>query len=133
MADFLSPNTLASRLAERWRRFGRRHSLPRFIILHWILGSALGLAFAALLLIVDPVGLRWLILHSNAPFIALALLGGGFALTFGGVVAASAVMLIAPEATPQGGARARVGEPLRFEVRAQGAKSVSSHAQHIKQ
>ena len=110
MAEVPTPMALARRLAARWRVFGRRHSLPQFIILHWMLGSAMGLGFTALLLIVDPMGLRPLLLHSNAPLAALALLGGGFAISFGGIVAASAVMLIGPEARPQGGKRARVGD-----------------------
>ena len=123
MADFPNPTAVARRLALKWRLFGRRHALPRFIILHWILGSALGLAFTALLLIVDPLGLRPLLLHSDAPLVALALLGGGFGASFGGVVAASAVMLIGPEAGPQGGKRAPVG------VSARRAKVVAAHAQ----
>ncbi|HEY8578309.1 MAG TPA: hypothetical protein VIL72_00380 [Beijerinckiaceae bacterium] len=70
-----------------------RDPLVRMIVLNWALGAALGLACAAVVLAADVAGLRSLMARGDLALPALALLFGGFAITFGGVVAASAVML----------------------------------------
>jgi hypothetical protein len=57
-------------------------------------GAILGAACALLLLASDFVGLAQLMSASREPGAAIALLLGGFATTFAGVVAATAVMLI---------------------------------------
>ena len=57
-------------------------------------GAILGAACALLLLASDFVGLAQLMSASREPGAAIALLLGGFAATFAGVVAATAVMLI---------------------------------------
>lgn len=64
----------------------------RLFFVNWALGVALGLVFASLLLAFDTAGLRSLILRSDLVIPAFALLYGGFAITFGGVVCASAIM-----------------------------------------
>ena len=87
----------------RWRRFERRHDLPSFIIANWALGALVGQVCVALLLCFDPVGLRGLLARSDLAMVALAMLCGGFAVTFGGVVCAGAVML--SERDPEGGGR----------------------------
>ena len=85
----------------RWRRFERRHDLPSFIIANCALGALAGQVCVALLLFFDPVGLRPLLLRSDMEIVALAMLCLGFAVTFGGVTSAGAVMLI--ERDPEGG------------------------------
>jgi len=98
-------------LLVRWRRFERRHALPSFIIVNWALGAAVGLVCVALLLIFDPVGLRPLLARSDMAFVAVAMLCGGFAVTFGGVVCAGAVMMLSDRG-PDGGRRALKGKRL---------------------
>jgi hypothetical protein len=70
-----------------------RDPLTRMIISHWVLGALTGVALAIVLLAIDLGGLRSLIMRSDMVVPALALLFGGFAVTFGGVIAATAVML----------------------------------------
>ena len=70
-----------------------RDPLVGMIVMHWALGALTGIACAALLLALDVAGLRSLLWKADLAAPALALLFGGFAITFGGVVAASAVML----------------------------------------
>ena len=70
-----------------------RDPLVSMIVMHWALGALTGVACAALLLALDVAGLRSLLWRADLAAPALALLFGGFAITFGGVVAASAVML----------------------------------------
>jgi len=73
-------------------RYRRIDPLVRFMIAHWALGAATGVVCAALLLAIDPFGLRQLIAGSDAAALAVALLTFGFASTFGGLVCAAAVM-----------------------------------------
>ena len=72
-------------------------------------GAILGAACALLLLASDFAGLARLLSAGREPGAAIALLLGGFATTFAGLVAATAVMLI-PEregSTRNGGGRVR--------------------------
>ena len=73
-------------------RYRRIDPLVRFMIAHWVLGGATGIVCAALLLAIDPFGLRPLIAGSDMAALAVALLAFGFASTFGGLVCAAAVM-----------------------------------------
>ena len=68
------------------------HSIPRLIVENWILGAAAGVLCASIVLAIDLVHLRTLIWHSSEPWIALALLYGGFILTFASLLAGTAVM-----------------------------------------
>jgi hypothetical protein len=70
-----------------------RDPLIRMIVLNWIVGAFMGIAFAAVLLAADVAQMRSLIMGTSVSIPALALLFGGFAITFGGVIAATAVML----------------------------------------
>ena len=85
------------------------------IILHWALGSLLGVAFAGALLLFDPLGLRALLMRSDALIPGLFMLFVGFGTTFGGVVAATAVMFQKKDdddeddGPPSGGIRGRFG------------------------
>lgn len=66
----------------------------RLIVTNWILGAATGVGCALFLFFDDVEGLRSLLVASDVLWIGLALLCSGFAITFGGVVAASAVMMV---------------------------------------
>jgi hypothetical protein len=66
----------------------------RLIVTHWILGALTGMVCAALLLLVDIAGLRSLLMASDMCWVGILLLLSGFAITFGGVVCASAIMMV---------------------------------------
>lgn len=68
--------------------------LVRLMISNWALGWAVGLAVAGSVLISNVGGIRELMLRSDGMFAGLVLLFGGFGLFFGGVVCATAVMLL---------------------------------------
>ncbi len=80
------------RMRRDWERFGREGRLARYIIVHWIVGAGTGVFCAALLLALNPLGLRSLLFRSDALIVGLVLLFSGFATLFGGVVCAAAVM-----------------------------------------
>ncbi|MBK1622384.1 hypothetical protein [Afifella marina] len=71
--------------------------LFRFLFVHVALGALVGWLFLAILLGFDTGGLWTLISHSSTPLLPLALLAAFFALTFGGAVTASGVLLSAEE------------------------------------
>lgn len=64
----------------------------RLFFVNWTLGILLGITFAGSLLFYDVGGMYSLLRRSDMMVPALALLFGGFAITFGGVVCASAIM-----------------------------------------
>jgi hypothetical protein len=66
----------------------------RLVVTHAILGSGLGLLFAALLVVFDAHGLGTLISESDIGPVAFILLAGGFMVTFGSMVAGTAIMMI---------------------------------------
>lgn len=68
--------------------------LVRLIVTNWILGSLTGIGCALLLLILDVANLRSLLMASDVRWIGLLLLCSGFAVTFGGVLTASAIMSV---------------------------------------
>jgi hypothetical protein len=89
--------------------------IVRMIVIHWVLGSLLGVAFAGALLLFDPFGLRALLVRSDALVPGLIMLFVGFGTTFGGVVAATAVMFEKQDededdrdGPPSGGIRGRI-------------------------
>lgn len=71
-----------------------RDPLIRIVVVNWIVGACLGVAFAGLMLVADVGGMRALMWGQTISFVALVLLFGGFAITFGGLVAATAIMMI---------------------------------------
>ncbi len=73
----------------------------RMIVFNWIGGAILGLLAAGGLLWLDIAGIGSSIWRSSNMFAALALLFGGFALTFASLVAGTAVMLMAGEDEPR--------------------------------
>ena len=100
----------ADRVSERAN--GER-SVVRLIVTNWILGAGVGILFASLLLWLDIAGLRHLMFRGADAAVGLALLFGGFAVTFGSVVCGSAIMAMARE---DDGDRGR-GEPVLSPVK----------------
>lgn len=91
-----------------WRRWGARHRLARAMILNWGFGMAIGVFCAALLLGFDLFGVRSLLWRSDVALVGSAMLCAAFAFTFGGVVAAAAVMQFdESDEHRRGGRRAR--------------------------
>jgi hypothetical protein len=82
----------AHHLIDAWRRWGQRHRLAQAMILNWAFGMSIGVFCAALLLAFDIFGIRSLLWRSDVAFVGAAMLCAAFAFTFGGVVAAAAVM-----------------------------------------
>ncbi len=85
------------------RRNSKRNHLVRLMVSNWALGWGVGFACAAAVLISNIGGIRVLLLKSDIMLQALALLFGGFGLFFGGVVCATAVMLLPAEEEKQAG------------------------------
>jgi hypothetical protein len=79
-------------LIDAWRRWGERHRPAQAMILNWAFGMGIGVFCAALLLAFDIFGIRSLLWRSDVAFVGSAMLCAAFAFTFGGVVAAAAVM-----------------------------------------
>ena len=75
-----------------WRRWDRRHRLAQAMVVNWAFGMSIGVFCAALLLGFDIFGMRSLLWRSDVAFVGSAMLCAAFAFTFGGVVAAPAVM-----------------------------------------
>jgi len=83
------------------------------MILNWAFGMGIGVFCAALLLGFDVFGIRSLLLRSDVAFVGAAMLCAAFAFTFGGVVAAAAVMQLDESSDePRGrGRRAQASQP----------------------
>ena len=95
----------------RWLSPEGPHAVVRLLVMHWILGVAVGVLCASLVLWLDVGGLRSLLFRSGSLMPAgLLLLYGGFAVTFGGVVCASAVMTVPVSDRDPGGGRAAICE-----------------------
>jgi hypothetical protein len=84
--------SMTHHLIDAWRRWGRRHRPAQMMIVNWAFGMAIGVFCAALLLGFDIFGVRTLLWRSDVAFVGSAMLCAAFAFTFGGVVAAAAVM-----------------------------------------
>ena len=63
-----------------------------FLGLHGVMGAAIGIAFAAVMILLDVGGLRGLLNASPAPALPMAMLYFACALTFAGAKMAAAVM-----------------------------------------
>ncbi len=95
------------------------------MILNWAFGMGIGVFCAALLLAFDIFGIRSLLWRSDVAFVGSAMLCAAFAFTFGGVVAAAAVMQFdeserrtarPPSPRPRVAAAAPVAAPVRAEA-----------------
>ena len=103
--------------------------IARLIVTHWILGSALGVVCAGALLLLNPLGMRTLLMRSDAMVAGLAMLFVGFGTTFGALVSATAVMMQKKDddndrTPPRGGRREPALAPALVPVRARGATRV---------
>ena len=103
--------------------------VARLIVTHWILGSALGIVCAGALLLINPLGMRTLLMRSDAMIAGLAMLFIGFGTTFGALVSATAVMMQKKDddndrKPPRGGRRDPVLAPALVPVRARGATRI---------
>jgi len=112
------------RRLEAWRRWGRRHRLAQAMVLNWAFGMGIGAFCAALLLAFDIFGVRSLLWRSDVAFVGAAMLCAAFAFTFGGVVAAAAVMQLDESDDKPRGRRRRAGpqppqEPVAATIRAE--------------
>jgi hypothetical protein len=76
--------------------------LVRLMITNWVFGWAIGFVGAAAVLASNMAGIRDLMFKSDIMWQALALLFCSFGFTFGGVVCATAVMLLPIEETESG-------------------------------
>jgi len=114
----------AHHLIDAWRRLGQRHRLAQVVILNWAFGMGIGVFCAALLLVFDIFGIRSLLWRSDVAFVGSAMLCAAFAFTFGGVVAAAAVMQLdesddAPRGRCRGARSSRPQRPVAAAVRAE--------------
>ena len=84
--------------------------LVRMMLLNWASGILVGVVCAGIVLAVDLAGIRSLMIRSNFLWQGLALLFGGFSITFGGVVCATAIMTLPTEEEqkPRGGHGQRI-------------------------
>lgn len=74
--------------------FGNVPRLLRFLGLHLAFGAALGVAFAAVVIMSNVSGIKTLIAESSSPYLVLALLYAMNALTFGSIAMAVGVMTL---------------------------------------
>jgi hypothetical protein len=96
-------------------RFLRRQPLIRFLIAHCLIGIAAGWLMLAGLLALDVGGLGTLIMRSAAPWLAIAVLAFGIAVTFGSASMGAAIMSLH---RGNGGGDERGGRPARRRIRA---------------
>jgi hypothetical protein len=115
----------AHQLIDAWRHWGQRHRLAQAVILNWAFGMGIGVFCAGLLLAFDIFGLRSLLWRSDVALVGSAMLCAAFAFTFGGVVAAAAVMqLDESDDEPRGrGRRAQASRPQQPAAAAVRAES----------
>jgi hypothetical protein len=66
--------------------------LVRLVVVNWLIGGGIGIATALLFLLFNIAGIATLLSRSDIAWAGLLLFFAGFAVTFGSVVAASAVM-----------------------------------------
>ncbi len=90
----------------------RANRLVRLMVFNWIFGVFVGCCCAGLLLAGDIAGLRSLMLRSELMWQALALLFGGFSITFGGVVCATAIMLPSMDEETESSGGKGLGSPV---------------------
>jgi hypothetical protein len=76
------------------RNRAQSNRLVRLMVANWTLGWAVGIVCASAILLSNLAGLRDLMMSSQLMLQGIALLYGGFGLTFGGVVCATAIMLL---------------------------------------
>ena len=90
------------------RRWRRADPVVRMLLVNWALGLAVGATLAIVVLAVDALGLRTLLWRSDVAVMGTVLFIALFALSFGGIVAATAAMRAGQDDDdePRGGRRA---------------------------
>ncbi|MGO9132759.1 MAG: hypothetical protein ACLP8A_01750 [Methylovirgula sp.] len=91
---------MAARLVSAAALYRNADPIVRLVVINWIFGSLMGIGCALALFAFNIAGLRALLAASDMEWIGLLLLCSGFAVTFGGVITASAIMMV-PSDTPQ--------------------------------
>lgn len=79
------------------RRDPEASGLPRivrYLFIHAGIGIAVGCVCAAAMLLLDVAGVGTLVAGTSTPWVPIALLFGGFSLTFGSLAMGSAIMLL---------------------------------------
>jgi hypothetical protein len=105
-------------------RTKKPNRLVRMMIFNWVFGWAVGFACAGGVLASNIGHIRDMMFRSDAFWPFAALLFGSFGLTFGGVVAATAIMLLPTEERDDqgGGTRAPVLLPAYAYARIRRAR-----------
>ena len=86
----------------------------KLVLSHAALGAGFGLAFSVVLVLVDAHGIGTLLHRSDSAVVAFVLLAGGFMITFGSLVAGSAIMLL-PDDGDDGHGGGRPGRHRRAD------------------
>lgn len=90
--------------------------LTRLLAINLGIGAALALLLVGGLLLLNPGGLRDLILADRSPLVPIGLLLGGFVITLGSTAMGTAIMAMGAaerDDGPRGGLRVRVQETAR--------------------
>ena len=89
----------------------RNAPLARLLAINFGIGTALAVLLVGGLLVVNPGGLRGLILADESPVVALGLLFFGFVVTLGSTAMGTAIMAmgVGDDERPGGGLRTREG------------------------
>lgn len=82
-----------------------KHQLLRFLLCHMLIGIGVGWAAVAVLLYADYSGLWGLISNSSIGAVALGLMLGGFAITFGSVGMGLAIFSLDYDHSQPGGGK----------------------------
>ena len=110
------------RVRRQWRQMDR---LVRMMIANWLIGMAVGLVCATILLALDIAGVRSLLWRSDMPVTATLMLFASFAFTFGGLVCAAAIMMANDDddaGPPRGGRKFRPAPRLQLAYVTAGAR-----------
>jgi len=103
----------AGRKRERAKQVWPRTPLGRLLAINLAIGVALAVVLVGGLLVLNPGGLRDLILADRSPLVPIGLLLGGFIVTLGSTAMGTAIMAAGEwdEESPGGGLRAQEVTP----------------------
>jgi acyl-coenzyme A thioesterase PaaI-like protein len=105
----------AGRKRERAKQVWPRTPLGRLLAINLAIGVALAVVLVGGLLMLNPGGLRDLILADRSPLVPIGLLLGGFIVTLGSTAMGTAIMAMGEwdEERPGGGLRVAKQETMR--------------------
>ena len=94
--------------------------LTRLLAINLGIGVALAMVLVGGLLVLNPGGLRDLILADRSPLVPIGLLLGGFIVTLGSTAMGTAIMMLGRDTRPRGGKSAPepVAEPAIAALKA---------------